>query len=783
MSKGNSKLKLKVSRRTLKTVPHSQTLKIVRRTTVNRSRRKIKGFVEKSKETASNAVGDNESSVNENAKASEQTVTVFTGTNLKAVTEVAKTPKHAYRYAVQTKQGIREATTLKSNAKASRETAKINVNKFRTAKANLKIKYAEEVRLKQTHSYVTGYKGRRKAETQTIHNTPKNFKTKSFSPAVSKYTDSKKTQYIAQNKRKSAHIARFKSKSFRRMEEMRKLSHQNTKEAFKETARIGGRALKSALKSLADSAKSVAFTAVLFLVVFAGGFMIIGLISSAFGIFLPDNSNTLTMSEAVARVNTEYQDKVNELIAQYDTDENSIDLIQYTGSRSQWKYVIALYAVKYASEDGNVMTIDENMVSKLSKVFFDMHEISANITQQDSGYGTTWNVLTITTTAKSMSEMMQKYNFNADEKAQITEILSSETDDMWTMLLYGIDGTNGGYSLVSIAKDQIGTVGGRLYWTWYGYDNDSAPIDWSGCFVSWCANEAGYISQGVFPQFSNCMTGIDWFKNKGMWQQPNSNPNVGDIIFVDYNNDGIADRCGIVSGITDGTVKAVVGGSDKVYEAAFDLNNRYGWIMGYGMLAQISGLNGDTVEEQCYNYLRAEGYSELAACVVLANFQGECSCDPGIYSYDYGDAAGLMMWTGVNRNIFMNWCSNNAMDWRNLETQLKFFSYYLDELYAGEWSRVSASKHPDFNHIYSTQDFKNLSADDYNGDIARALYEGTAIFVDDMERPADTWSAETRRYTYAVQFYNYLVAGGLDGSTQSAWRPEYANDIGVFHLN
>lgn len=591
-------------------------------------------------------------------------------------------------------------------------------------------------------------------------------------------SSTKQIKAAIQNYKKAQHINSV----------LRKNGEKVTKEAAKNVTKLAAKTIKEIVIAVKNTVQAIAGLIATFgwaalLVIFAVIVIvcILFVISSAFGIFIPDDSSTLTMSEAVARVNTEYQDRVNQLIDEYDNSD--IDLIQYTGSRAQWKYVIALYAVKYSSEDGNVMTIDEDMVTKLSKVFFDMHEITASYSQTDSGYGTIWNVLTITTTAKSMAEMMEMYHFSADERAEAAEILGGETDDMWTSILYGFDGANGGYALVEVARGQIGNAGGQLYWSWYGYDGDSAPQDWSGCFVSWCANEAGYIPQGVFPQFSNCMTGIDWFKNKGMWQQPNSSPNVGDIIFVDYNNDGIADRCGIVSGIINNMAKVITANSDTVVETAFNLDNSYGWIMGYGILPQISGLIGDTVEEQCYNYLRAEGYSEIAACAVIANFHGECSCDPGIYSHDYGDAAGIMQWTGPNKNIFFSWCSNNAMDWRNLESQLYFYSYWLNDVNNGEWSRISGSRHPDFRHVYSTEEFKQISADDYNGDIARALYEATAMFVDDMERPYDTWGGETRRYTYAVQFYNYLVAGGVDGTTQAAWRPEYANDIGVFHLN
>lgn len=606
----------------------------------------------------------------------------------------------------------------------------------------------------------------------------------------------KKTKKNIDKVKNAAAEAKTAAQEYKKMKEIKSIVMQGEKQAAKQTTketakgtaklawRIGKAAatiVKNTLQALANFLKSLGWIGAVIAAVVVLVCSVIFILSSAFGIFIPDDSSTMTMSEAVAKVNKEYQDKVNQLINDY--DNNDIDLIQYSGTRAQWKYVIALYAVKYSNEDGNVVTIDDNMVPKLSKVFFDMHTITASYTTKDSGYGTVWKVLTITTTAKTMAEMMDLYQFDKYERSQVADILASETDDMWSKILYGLDGANGGYALVEVAREQLNNMSGQMYWTWYGYDDDSAPDEWSGCFVSWCANEVGYIAQGVFPQFSNIMTGAQWFKDKGMWLEPNSSPNVGDIIFLDYNNDGIADRCGIVSGFEDNKVKGIVGGPDYVKETKWELDNRYGWILGYGMLAQISGLNGDTVEEQCYNYLRAEGYSDISACAVLANFQGECSCDPARYSRDYGDAAGIMQWTGVNKNIFFSWCDNNAMDWRNLESQLNFYSYWLNDVNNGEWGRVSVGRHPDFKHRYSTDDFKSLSADDYDGDIARALYEATAMFVDDMERPAETWDAETRRYTYSVQFYNYLTGSDVDGTTQSAWRPEYANDIGVFHLN
>ena len=57
--------------------------------------------------------------------------------------------------------------------------------------------------------------------------------------------------------------------------------------------------------------------------------------------------------------------------------------------------------------------------------------------------------------------------------------------------------------IVAIAKIQVGNVGGRPYWQWYGFD----------CRVEWCTNESGQLNISI-PKFSRVEDGIQWFKNK-----------------------------------------------------------------------------------------------------------------------------------------------------------------------------------------------------------------------------------------------------------------------------
>ena len=60
-----------------------------------------------------------------------------------------------------------------------------------------------------------------------------------------------------------------------------------------------------------------------------------------------------------------------------------------------------------------------------------------------------------------------------------------------------------------MAMSQIGNVGGEPYWSWYGF---SYRVEWCACFISWCANQCGYLEAGVIPKVRRVGTGEDWFK-------------------------------------------------------------------------------------------------------------------------------------------------------------------------------------------------------------------------------------------------------------------------------
>lgn len=142
-----------------------------------------------------------------------------------------------------------------------------------------------------------------------------------------------------------------------------------------------------------------------------------------------------------------------------------------------------------------------------------------------------------------------------------------------------VNGTRpGNTAIVELAKRQAGNVGGRPYWSWYGFNS---RVEWCACFVSWCYGQAG-LSE---PRFAGCQSqGVPWFQSRGQWgARGYANIAPGDAIFFDWDGDGSADHVGLVIG-TDGervyTVEGNSGDACKIKSYPVD----YGCIKGYGLM-------------------------------------------------------------------------------------------------------------------------------------------------------------------------------------------------------
>lgn len=134
------------------------------------------------------------------------------------------------------------------------------------------------------------------------------------------------------------------------------------------------------------------------------------------------------------------------------------------------------------------------------------------------------------------------------------------------------------FKIPKVALTQEGN-GGETYWSWYGF---TQRVEWCACFVSWCADQCGYIEAGVVPKFSLCSAGMEWFESRGQFRDGSYVPAVGDIVFFDWGNDGSIDHVGIVESVTDGTIYTVEGNSgDQVAKRSYPLG--YEQIEGFGI--------------------------------------------------------------------------------------------------------------------------------------------------------------------------------------------------------
>ena len=384
--------------------------------------------------------------------------------------------------------------------------------------------------------------------------------------------------------------------------------------AAAQTAKTAAQTVKAAARATAAAVKAIiAGTKALISAIIAGGWVavmvivvicLVGLIAgSCFGIFFSgeDTGTGQTMQTAVREINEDYENELEAIKA-----GTAYDVLEMSGSRAVWPEVLSVYAVKTTTDPENAMdvaTVDDSRKAILKDIFWQMHEISSRteissetvIEETDDGNG---NIVETTTTVtrttlyisvshKTAEEMADQFGFTADQRKQLAELLAEENNSLWAAVLYGI-GTSDD-AIVAVALSQVGNIGGEPYWSWYGF---SSRVEWCACFVSWCANECGYIDTGVIPKFAGCVNGVEWFRERGQWADNSIEPTPGMIIFFDWDSpngssgpqDGSADHVGIVEKCENGIVYTIEGNSgDSCRQKQYPVG--YYEILGYGVPA------------------------------------------------------------------------------------------------------------------------------------------------------------------------------------------------------
>ncbi len=235
-----------------------------------------------------------------------------------------------------------------------------------------------------------------------------------------------------------------------------------------------------AIKAIILAAKSLIFflfggfwIAIIIIIVVS---LIAMLVGSVFGIFFSsedvestiivnETQQPVTMNKIIADLNTEFMNKITQI-----QQENPYDEYDITGSRAEWKDVLAVYVAKVSGGDNQVemVTLDDDKVNTLKEIFWAMNEITFTKEEESheevifhltwTEYKTvTYTKLHIAINTKSIDEMAGHYNFTQEQRNQLAEMSDEKYASMWSAVIYG--SSVGSNDIVEVAKSQIGNVG------------------------------------------------------------------------------------------------------------------------------------------------------------------------------------------------------------------------------------------------------------------------------------------------------------------------------------
>lgn len=474
-----------------------------------------------------------------------------------------KAPAEVFQYAEE--QGLRKGVKL--SGKAISTTVRSPYNAYRSVIKSKQAMINAKESIKAVKPTIKTSKTVIKNSLKSIQNSAKTSKNMIKTANTAVKTSASAAKGTAQAAKTSYQAAKATAKVA--VEEAKVIA-----KASIEVIKAVTQAVISAVQEIGALIAAGGWIAVVVIVVIA---LVIILSASVLGIFFSnENSGNMNMMSAVQSINSEYETKIEEIKA-----NNPTDNVEMSGSRAVWSDVLAIYATKVnydADNPQDVVTLDENKMSILSSIFWDMNTISSKteikmvtvVNETDDGNGNIiqtetqeeQSFLYITVTHKTTEEISAQYSFSDEQKSALDTLLAPENAEMWSAVIYG---TFGNSNIADVARSQIGNIGGEPYWRWYGFNS---RVEWCACFVSWCANECGYIDAGVIPKYASCAIGSQWFKDRGLWQNGTYIPKSGDIIFFDWADengarDGVPDHTGIVDRVDENYIYTIEGNSSN----------------------------------------------------------------------------------------------------------------------------------------------------------------------------------------------------------------------------
>lgn len=224
--------------------------------------------------------------------------------------------------------------------------------------------------------------------------------------------------------------------------------------AVQKTAQAAGRALRSiiaAAQSLLAAIAAGGSTAVAMVLVTC----LIGLlIVSPFGIFFSgeDSGTGHTMPDAVSMMNSEFAARIEQIKAENPHDELDMDNAGSAAMISNWRDVLAVYAVRTITDNASpdeVATLTEEKMEILREIFWDMNAITYWTEIVPGGKDEADTViLHITVTIKTHLQMADEYQFNTEKRRLLEELMQPKYQELFMAL-------TGSYQNIELSPENV----------------------------------------------------------------------------------------------------------------------------------------------------------------------------------------------------------------------------------------------------------------------------------------------------------------------------------------
>ena len=249
------------------------------------------------------------------------------------------------------------------------------------------------------------------------------------------------------------HAAREAAMQMAKRQQMTKAAET----AVKKTAQAAGRALHAiiaAAQSLLAAIAAGGSTAVAMVLVIC----LIGLlIVSPFGIFFSgeDSGTGYTMPEAVSVLNGEFAARIEQIKAENPYDELDMDNAGSAAMISNWRDVLAVYAVRTTTDNASpdeVATLTEEKMEILREIFWDMNAITywAEIVPGGKDEADTV-ILHIIVTIKTHLQMADEYQFNTEQRRLLEELMQPKYQELFMAL-------TGSYQNIELSPENVAKI-------------------------------------------------------------------------------------------------------------------------------------------------------------------------------------------------------------------------------------------------------------------------------------------------------------------------------------